>query len=242
MLLDTSALFLSWFAVRLAHRKPNAQMTYGYHRFQVLTALINALALVVLIIWIFIEALSRIFNPEPLLPIPVLIIAIAGLIVNIIVFRNLHGSDSLNIRSAALHVLGDLLGSASAIIVAVIVLLYDWHLADPILAIVIAVILSRGTWRILKESSHILLEGTPENIDISKISSTLMTSVTGLQDIHHVHVWALKDKTPLISLHAMVSENLDEQSVAGHIKSVLNDEFNISHSTIQIERGVCLDA
>ena len=144
MLLDASALGVSWFAVRLSRREAHERMSYGYHRSQVLAAFINGVTLIILIAWILYEAASRLRVAEPMLPLPVLVIGVLGFVVNMIVYRMLHGSPSINVQSAALHVLGDLLGSVAAIAAAVLVLLFDWVYADPLLAVGIAAILARG--------------------------------------------------------------------------------------------------
>ena len=241
MLLDASALGISWFAARLTRREANAEMSYGYHRSQVVAAFVNGLTLVVLVAWILFEAVSRLRAPEPMLPVPVLIIGTMGLAINIVVYRMLHGSQNLNVRSAALHVLGDLLGSVAAIAAAVLVLLFDWVYADPLLAIGIAAILSRGAWRVLRESGHILLQGAPSGISVEEIRTALEASVEELRDIHRVHVWSLTSDRPVLTLHADLVDGTDEQTAIGHIKSVLLDRFGIDHSTIQVERGVCVD-
>ncbi len=240
MVLDASALALSWWALRLSRRE-HERLSYGYHRYQILAAFINALALLALVGWILFEAVSRLGNPEPLLPIPALAIAVTGLVVNLYVYRLLHGSDNLNVRSAALHVLGDILGSASAIAAAGIVLVFDWHYADPILAIVVAAILVRGAWRVLRESIHILLEGVPANLDPERIRQALVAKVEDLLDVHHIHIWALTDEKFLLTLHATIDEAADEQLATHRIKQVLVGDFGIDHSTIQIERGPCPD-
>ena len=240
MVLDASALALSWWALRLSRRE-HKRLSYGYHRYQILAAIFNALALLVLVGWILFEAFSRLGNPEPLLPIPALAVAVTGLVVNLYVYRLLHGSENLNVRSAALHVLGDILGSASAIAAAGIVLIFDWHYADPILAIVVAAILVRGAWRVLRESIHILLEGVPANLDPDGIRQALVAKVADLLDVHHIHIWALTDEKFLLTLHATIDESADEQVATHRIKKVLARDFGIDHSTIQIERGVCPD-
>lgn len=241
MLLDASALGLSWYALRLSQREQDHRLSYGYHRFQVLAAFINGLTLFVIAGWILFEAVSRLDNPQPMLPIPALIVAIGGFIVNIIVYRMLHGTENLNVRSAALHVLGDLLGSVAAMVAAASVLFFGWIYADPILAMFIVAILLRGAWRILRESTHILLEGVPGNIDLNVIRATLTTNISGLQEVHHIHAWALTNEKPLLTLHATVSDTTDQQIATSQIKSVLIDKFGIDHSTIQVERGDCPD-
>ncbi len=241
MLLDASALGIAWFASRLSRRDANERMSYGYHRSQVLAALVNGLTLVFLIAWILFEAVSRLRAAEPMLPAPVLVIGILGLAVNIVVYRMLHGSQNLNVRGAALHVLGDLLGSVAAIAAAVLVLMFDWAYADPLLAVGIAAILSRGAWRVLRESGHILLQGAPAGLSVEEVRATLVARVTGLRDIHRVHVWSLTNDRPVLTLHGRLVDGTDEQTAMAHIKSVLRDSFDIDHSTIQLERGNCPD-
>ena len=242
MLLDASALGLSWLAVRLSRRQHSETHSYGYHRSQVLAAFVNALLLVALCGWIGFEALSRIENPRPLLPFPALVIATLGLVVNLFVFRMLHRtSDNLNVRSAALHVLGDLLGSCAAIVAAMLVWLFEWYLADPILALVIIAILLRGAWRVLSESIHILLEGVPDTLALQVIRDTLTDRVSGVVEVHHLHAWALTSERPMVTLHARVDEFVDEITAAASIKAVLNERFGSDHSTVQVERGPCLD-
>ena len=241
MLLDASALGIAWFASRLSRRDANEQMSYGYHRSQVLAALVNGLTLVFLIAWILFEAVSRLRTAEPMLPAPVLVIGILGLAVNIVVYRMLYGSQNLNVRSAALHVLGDLLGSVAAIAAAVLVLLFDWVYADPLLAVGIAAILSRGAWGVLRESGHILLQGAPSGLSVEEVRSTLMASVTELRDIHRVHIWSLTSDRPVLTLHGRLVDGTDPQTAMAHIKSVLRDSFGVDHSTIQLERDTCPD-
>lgn len=241
MFLDSSALGLSWYAMRLARREHTRTHSYGYHRFQVLAAFINGLTLLALCAWIVIEAISRIETPTQILPIPALTVAITGLVVNVVAFRMLHGSQNLNVRSAALHVLGDLLGSCAAIAAALGVLVFGWMWLDPVLALLIAAILLRGAWRICRESVHILLEGVPHDIDLEEIRNTLTAQVAGVMEIHHVHAWALTSERPMVTLHATVEDSTDEHDAVTDIKTVLMKSFGIGHSTIQVERGPCPD-
>ncbi|MEM8768292.1 MAG: cation diffusion facilitator family transporter [Pseudomonadota bacterium] len=158
MFLDASALAFSWYAVRLSRRLKKDR----YHRAEVLAAFVNGVTLLALVIWILAEAWGRLQQPQTMLPLPALAVASVGLVVNLIAYRWLHGhQDSLAVRSAALHVLGDLLGSVAAISAAIIVWTTGWAYADPLLALVIAAILGRSAWRVLKETTHILLEGVP---------------------------------------------------------------------------------
>ena len=242
MFLDAAALGLAWWSVRISARGHDHSLSYGYHRFQVLAAFINGLTLVGLVLWITIEAIIRVASPEPILPLPALAVATLGFVVNIIAFRWLHGaSDTTNVRSAALHVLGDLLGSAAAIAAAICVYFFGWLYADPILALLIAVILGRGAYRVLKESTHILLEGVPSGIDLAEIKTNLMHSIPNIIEVHHMHAWALTAEKPLLTLHAQVAEESHMQGVTEEIKSILNAHFGIDHSTVQVELGPCPD-
>lgn len=242
MFLDASALGMSWLALRLSRRAPNGRFTYGYQRFQVLAAFVNALALFAACGWILFEAASRLRAPEPILPLPVLAVAAVGFVVNAVAWRMLHGAgDNLNIRSAALHVLGDLLGSVAAMASALAVLWFDWRFADPVLAAVIVAILARGAWRVLKISTYVLLEAAPPGVDIDELRAALIARVPGIVDIHRVHIWALTGERPMLTLHAAVDDTTDALSTVNRIKAVLSDSFGIAHSTVQIERGDCPD-
>ena len=242
MFLDASALGMSWLALRLSRRVPNGRFTYGYQRFQVLAAFVNALALFAACGWILVEAASRLRAPEPILPLPVLAVAAVGFVVNAVAWRMLHGvGDNLNIRSAALHVLGDLLGSVAAMASALAVLWFDWRFADPVLAAVVVAILARGAWRVLKISAYVLLEAAPPGVDIDELRAALIARVPGIVDIHRVHIWALTGERPMLTLHAAVDETTDALSTVDRIKAVLSDSFGIAHSTVQIERGDCPD-
>ena len=243
MLLDSVALGLAWWAAHLSTRNEDERLSYGYHRFQVLAAFVNGLTLAALVVWIAIEASSRLLTPEPMIPLPALAVATIGFVVNLIAFRWLHsGSSNTNMRSDALHVLGDLLGSAAAIIAALAVYLFGWLYADPVLTLLIVAILGRGAYRVLKETTHILLEGVPKGIDLQAIKRGLTDKVDGVVQIHHVHAWGLTAEKPLLTLHALVQEGTGVQTVVEDIKAVLRETYRIDHSTIQIEVGPCPDA
>ena len=243
MFLDASALAFSWYAVRLSRRLQDERLSYGYHRWEVLAAFVNGLTLLVLVGWILVEAWERLNAPQEMLPIPALLVASAGLIVNLIAYRWLHShQDSAAVRSAALHVLGDLLGSVAAITAALIVWLTGWPYADPLLALVIAIILGRGAWRVLKDATHILLEGVPDGVNLEQIARTLTERVPGVNGVHHLHAWALTAQKPLLTLHASVDEPTDLPKVMANIKSVLIEEFGIDHSTVQVDHGKCPDS
>ena len=242
MFLDASALAFSWYAVRLSRRLGDERLSYGYHRWEVLAAFVNGLTLIVLVGWILFEAWERLNSPQEMLPLPALAVASVGFIVNIIAYRWLHGhQDSAAVQSAALHVLGDLLGSVAAIAAALTVWFTGWTYADPLLALVIAAILGRGAWRVLRDATHILLEGVPDGVDLEQIASTLTERVEGVNGVHHLHAWGLTAQKPLLTLHANVDEPADTPQVMRNIKTVLVEEFGIDHSTVQVDHGKCPD-
>lgn len=242
MLLDASALGFSWYAIHISRRDEDERLSYGYHRWQVLAAFVNGLTLMALVGWVLFEAYDRLVNPQLMLPIPALAVSATGFAVNLLAYRWLHqAEDNANVQSAALHVLGDILGSLSAIAAALTVYFTGWPYADPLLALVIAAILGRGAYRVLKSSAHILLEGVPDGIELPDIAARLRESVAGVNDVHHLHAWALTAEKPLLTLHATVEPSVDLEQVVGEMKRVLVDEFRIEHSTIQVEHGACPD-
>lgn len=242
MFLDATALALAWWAAHLSKRGFDQQLSYGYHRFQVLAAFVNGLTLVGLIIWITVEAVQRLISPESMNPWPTLIVASLGFIVNLVAFRLLHDtSGNTNIRSAALHVLGDLLGSVAAMIAAAVVMIWGWLYADPVLTLAIVVILGRGASGVLQESAHILLEGVPAGVNLAQIKTTLTEEIKDVDGVHHVHAWGLTAEKPLLTLHALIPENAEVQQVVADIKRLLKERFDIEHSTIQVELGPCPD-
>ena len=241
MFLDATALGLAWGAMHLSRKSSDNRLSYGYDRFQVLAAFLNGLTLAVLVLWILYEAYERIRTPQAMLPIPALIIASIGFAVNLIAYRWLHSADrNANVRAAALHVLGDLLGSAAAIIAATVVYFTGWTRVDPLLALIIAFILGRGAWRVLRDAAHILLEGVPESLDLGAMRDSL-TAVQGVVEVHHLHAWSLTAERPLVTVHARVAEESDIQPVVQRLKSVLTEKFGVDHSTIQVEKGPCPD-
>ncbi len=242
MFLDASALAFSWYAVRRSRRLDDERLSYGNHSGEVLAAFVNGLTLIALVGWILLEAWERLNTPQTMLPLPALAVASVGFIVNIVAYRWLHAhQDSAAVRSAALHVLGDLLGSVAAIAAALTVWFTGWTYADPLLALVIATILGRGAWRVLKEATHILLEGVPDGVDLKKIARILTERVPGVNGVHHVHAWALTPQKPLLTLHASVDEPADLSQVMRNIKRLLVEEFGIEHSTVQVDYGECPD-
>lgn len=241
MLTDTAALGLAWMAARVARRPPDERRSYGYHRFQIIAALVNAVALLFLVGWIAYEAVERIYAPVQVLGGLMLVVAALGLVVNLLVFWVLHGGDhaNLNLRAASLHVLGDLLGSGAAIVAALVILRTGWMPIDPILSLFVSTLIVISAWRIIKEAVHILMEGTPPQMDLADLRTSLAHGIPGVRDVHHIHLWSLSPDRPLLTLHLRIEESADPTQVLRAAKGLLRERFGIDHSTIQIETEPC---
>lgn len=244
MLVDTMALFLALLAFKLSQRPADPARTYGYHRFPVLAAFANGISLIFIVGWIMIEAIGRFMSPTEILAGPMLVVAFLGLMVNVVVFRVLHGADrkNLNVRGALLHVLGDMLGSAAAVVAALVIMSTGWTPIDPLLSILIGLVVLRCAWLLLKDAAHVLLEGVPESLDVHKIGQDLITNIDVVEDVHHVHAWSLSQGQSLLTLHARISKGTDPDSAVADIQAHLTRGFDVSHVTVQIELDQCPDA
>jgi cobalt-zinc-cadmium efflux system protein len=244
MLTDTASLLLAWIAFRVTDRPADRKRTFGYHRFPVLAAFVNGLALLVIVGWIAFEAVGRLLEPTPVMGGTMLAIAVLGLLVNIVAFALLHGGsrDNLNMRGAAVHVLGDLLGSVGAIVAAGVILVTGWTPIDPILSLLVALLVLRAAWYVLREATHVLLEGAPPGLDPHEVERVLPGAVEGLIDVHHIHAWSLSGERPMMSLHARADGAVAHDTLVARIKSVLRDRFGVGHVTLQVEYGEeCVD-
>ena len=244
MLTDTMALGLSAMAFHVSRRPPDGSLTYGYQRFQILAAFVNGLSLLVIVGWILFEAVSRFLNPREIMAETMLVIASIGLVVNLISFVVLHTGDrdNLNMRGAALHVAGDLLGSIAAIVAALVIITTGWVLIDPLLSIVVAGLILRSAWSLVKRSAHVLLEGAPEWLDVAAMQQHIISNVPGVDGIHHVHIWGLTPQQLMLTMHVTVSEPIASQSaVIRDVKTLLQQEYGVGHSTIEIEIDGCAD-
>ncbi|MBK4768786.1 MAG: CDF family zinc transporter ZitB [Pantoea sp. Morm] len=242
MLTDAAALLMALLAVQFARRKPNARHTFGLLRLTTLAAFVNAIALLVITVLIVWEALRRFYQPEPIEGGLMLGIAIAGLLANLLSFWLLHrGSEekNLNVRAAALHVLGDLLGSVGAIVAAVIIMLTGWTPIDPILSLLVALLVVRSGWALLRESLHELLEGAPTHIDVGKLARALTRHIDEVRNVHHVHVWQVGEK-PVLTLHVQVIPPYDHDGLLRRIHQYLHQHYQIAHATVQMEYQPCV--
>jgi len=244
MLTDTMALALAAVAFQVSKRPADARLTYGYQRFQILAAFVNGLSLLFIVGWILYEAFSRFISPQEVLGKTMLIVAVAGLVVNIISFTVLHGGDkdNLNIRGAALHVAGDLLGSVAAIVAAVVIIYTGWMAIDPILSVAVAILILKSAWVLVKRSAHVLLEGAPEWLDIDSMQKNLVEHIPEVASIHHVHVWGLTPQDLMLTMHVRVcDEPANPTDVIRRVKALLRAKYGIGHSTVEIETDACAD-
>jgi len=247
MLADFIALAMAWAAFRAARRASDWRHSFGFDRFQILVAFVNGISLFAIAGWIIFEAIGRLRAPNEILGDTMLAVAVAGLVVNIAAFVILSGAerDNLNIRAAAIHVMGDLLGSAAAILAALVILLTGWLPADPILSLLVALLILRSAWLVVKKSGHILLEGAPEGLDTQTVAADLMSHIPGIEGVHHVHAWSITQERPMMTLHARIASKPAKPGaspdgageVVGAIKSRLKARFGVTHATVEIEYG-----
>jgi cobalt-zinc-cadmium efflux system protein len=236
MLSDVAALVLALAALWFAARPITTKKTYGYYRMEILAALANGVALVVISLMIFYEAVQRIQSPEEVDFRGLMLIASGGLAVNIISAWILHSAaeDNLNMRGAFLHVIGDALGSVGAIIAGVVIWQWGWTLADPAISVLMCLLIIWSAWHLIRESVNILLEGTPAHINIRAVIEA-MHDVAGVEDVHDLHVWAISSGKDALSAHVTIDAGASHRAVLGALQQKLQKQFNIGHVTLQLE-------
>ena len=236
MLTDAAALGLSLFALRFAARPATARKTYGFQRVEILAALVNGVTLVLISLVIFYEAYQRLFSPPPVKSGPMLAVACAGLVINLLCASALHRSHStnLNVRGALLHVIGDALGSVGAIVAGILMLTQGWYMADPLISFAVGLLILYNSWRLVKDSVDILLEGTPAHIDLATVHGAL-NSVEGVESIHDLHIWTLTSGIHAMSCHAVVCGDDDRHQILEQLSEIVRRRFKIDHTTIQLE-------
>ena len=243
MLVDAAALALALLALRASRRPANAQRSYGHQRAQVVAALVNGIALIALGVWIVVEAVQRLLTPEVVDGRIMLLVAVVGGASNVVALLVLRGGDhgNLNMAGAWLHVMSDLGGSVAAMVAAGIILATGWTPVDPILSMLIALFFCQAAWKLIKQSNHVLMEGTPSGLDVADMRLALVDGVADVVEVHHVHAWSLTPSQSLVTLHAEVAVGADRDVVLRQIKLVLKQRFAIAHTTIQLEAAGCAD-
>jgi len=237
MLTDVVALAYALIAVRLAMRPVTLKKTYGYYRVEILSAFLNGIFLWAVVIFVFYEAIQRIQRPPDVQSLNMLIIAALGLIANGLVAGVLARSrnDSLNLKGAFLHVIADVLGSVGAISAGLIMLFTGWYQADPIASILIGVLVFYSSGRLVRDSVNVLLEGVPGHIDLSAVERRIL-GMKGVKNIHDLHIWSIADtKICCMSSHLIVEDGTNGKDLITKLIEILNKEFGIDHTTIQLE-------
>ncbi|MDQ2746754.1 MAG: cation diffusion facilitator family transporter, partial [Acidobacteriota bacterium] len=236
MLTDVAALSLTLLAIRFAARPATPQKTFGYYRLEILAAFVNGIALVLISLWIMYEAVGRWNAPPAVKGVELTVIAVGGLLINIVCAWLLHGGHEhdLNLRGAYLHVLGDLLGSVAAIAAGVLILAFGWVWADALGSFLISLIIIFGAWNLIKESVNILLEGTPAHINLKSVEDEIRR-VENVRDVHDLHVWTITSGMEALSVHVVHDKIGTSAALLNSIKTTLHDKFGIDHLTIQME-------
>ena len=244
---DLVALSLSCVAYRLTTKKADKNRSYGYHRLQVMAAFINGVSLFVVAILIVFEACKRFINPVEVQWQLMLLVSLFGLGTNILVFGIMHRKheDDINIKSAVLHVIADLLGSLAAILSSIGIMLSGWHIIDPLLSVGVSAIMLSSAWKVIRYSSNILMEGKPDHLDVEEIMAQIRRLEPAVVDVHHVHLWMLTAGYPIMTMHVRVVDDGkhtgDYTYLRRAIKNMLQDRFSIAHVTVEIEREGCSD-
>ncbi|APX89321.1 cation transporter [Brevirhabdus pacifica] len=239
MLTDFASLILAWLAFRIARRPADWKRTFGFDRFSVLAAFVNGISLFAIALWILIEAIRRFRDPVEVMGGLMLWVALGGLVVNLLAFWVLtrsDDSDNLNVRAAALHVAGDLLGSVGALVASIVIIFTGWTPIDPILSVLVAAIILRSAWRVVRESGHILLEGTPNGTDPRAIARTVQEAIPELVRLHHMHAWSITQERPMFTAQAQIDPGAHPEEVRDRIRAILKEKFGFDHVTIEVER------
>lgn len=242
---DTAALFIAYVANLISKKDHTYKKTFGYKRIEILAALFNAVVLVVIIVYLFVEAYQRIRNPEPVRGLIMFIVAVIGFAANLfsVLLLKKHSGQSINIRAAYLHLLGDTVSSVIVIITAVLIYFFNLYWIDPIVTFLLGIYLLRETFLILKETLDILMQSTPQGLDLVMLKSSL-EAIPEIDNIHHVHAWNLNDQDIHFECHVDLKSDIrisETERIKNHIHEVLLHKFNINHITIQYEYNCCAD-
>jgi cobalt-zinc-cadmium efflux system protein len=236
MLTDVAALSLTLAAIWFASRPATAKKTFGYYRLEILAAFVNGIALVLISLWVIYEAYRRYNAPPEVKGFELTLIAVGGLVVNLICAYLLHSEHKhdLNLRGAWLHVMGDALGSVAAIVAGVLILSFGWFWADAAMSFLISLIIIFGAWNLIKESVNVLLEGTPSHINLAAVGETIRLT-ENVSDVHDLHVWTIASGIEALSVHIIHEKAVSQSELLKNIRKRLHDEYGIDHLTIQME-------
>jgi len=236
MLTDAVGVIMALLAIHFSARPATAEKSYGYYRLEILAAIGNAILLFGVSAFILYEAVQRFGSPSEVRSVPMLVIAGVGLVVNLSAIRLLSpgARTSLNVRGAYLEVLGDLLGSLAVLVAGIVILATEWTPADPIASLVIALLILPRTWSLLREAVDVLLQATPKGVDLEEVRAHLLEA-EGVVDAHDLHAWAMTSGMNVVSAHVIIEPEADPARVLDEICACLSDDFDMEHSTIQLE-------
>jgi cobalt-zinc-cadmium efflux system protein len=236
MLSDNLSLGIALFASWLAGRPATPEKSFGYRRAEILAALANGMTLVAISVWIFVEAYSRLREPTDVLGGPMLAVAALGLLVNvagaIVLYRS--GGENLNVEGAMRHVVADALGSVGAMLAATVIILTGWRYADPLISIAIGFLILGSSWKLLRDSTNILLEATPRNLNAEEVGHK-MAAAEGIVEVHDLHIWTITSGFPALAAHVLVGRDEDCHARRRELEELLAHEFDISHTTLQVD-------
>ncbi len=233
MLTDAAALGLALFANRIAARPPSRRASYGYARAEVLAAFVNALLLLALVVFIVVEAVRRLLVPEPVAGAAVVVIALGGLVVNLVTAWILsRATRTMNTHGALLHVLSDLLGSAAAIVAGAVIVGTGWTPIDPILSIAVSLLILRSTWRLMAQSIGVLMERVPAHLDYDEIGGAL-SRIPGITGVHDLHVWHMGADRVALSAHIALADGGEWPAILAKAQRLLHERWHIEHATLQ---------
>ncbi len=236
MLSDALSLGVALFAVWLAGRPSTPNRSFGYKRAEILAALFNGATLVAISVWIFIEAYHRFREPSEILGGWMLVVAAVGLVVNVAgaAILSRSGGESLNLQGALRHVVADILGSIGAIAAALVILTTGWYYADPIISALIGLLVLGSSWKLLRDSTNVLLEGTPRGIDADEVGRSMAAS-EGVQEVHDLHIWTITSGFPALAAHILVGRDENCHARRRDIEELLAREYGIEHTTLQVD-------
>lgn len=236
MLSDNFSLGVALFAAWLAGRPSTPEKSFGYRRAEILAALANGMTLVAISVWIFMEAYTRLREPAEVLGAPMLVVATLGLLVNAVGAAILYrsGGESLNVEGAMRHVIADALGSIGAMVAAATIILTGWRYADPLVSVAIGFLILGSSWKLLRDSTNILLEATPRGLDAGEVGRR-MAAAEGIVEVHDLHIWTITSGFPALSAHILVGRQEDCHHRRRELEELLSREYDISHTTLQVD-------
>lgn len=240
---DTSAIFLAFIAGKISLKKPDERRTYGYKRAEILAALFNAIFLISICIFLFYEAYKRFLHPAPIHGMMMLVVAVVGLLANLlsVLILEKERSQSLNIRAAYMHLLGDTLSSVAVIIGGFAIWKFNLYLIDPIITVVVGVYIIAHTWGIVKQTIDILMQSTPKDVNLAELRQSIQ-SINGVENMHHVHVWRLNDTQVHLEAHISLTQNFnmtEAMVIRSQIRQMLHERYKITHVTLEMAYKCC---